>query len=223
MAESHGTMPMPVEALGVNARATFIVRTYSHLLVAILGFVLIEVFFFTSGLARPMAEAMLGVNWLLVLGGFVVVSWLASRAAHTAKSKGAQYAALAGFVVAQAIIFVPLLFIAQYYAEGGVIESAAMVTLVGFGALTGIAFWTRKDFSDPLRHLERAAPLPGRPLRSGGPPAIRLGSPHVLVRPPSIHVPRLTRKGRPPNPGKGDVPLTTESGTPFLGCPQNPA
>jgi FtsH-binding integral membrane protein len=82
-----------------------------------------------------------------VLGGFVVVSWLASRAAHTAKSKGAQYAALAGFVVAQAIIFVPLLFIAQYYAEGGVIESAAMVTLVGFGALTGIAFWTRKDFS----------------------------------------------------------------------------
>jgi FtsH-binding integral membrane protein len=138
---------MPVEALGVNARATFIVRTYSHLLVAILGFVLIEVFFFTSGLARPMAEAMLGVNWLLVLGGFVVVSWLASRAAHTAKSKGAQYAALAGFVVAQAIIFVPLLFIAQYYAEGGVIESAAMVTLVGFGALTGIAFWTRKDFS----------------------------------------------------------------------------
>jgi len=147
MTESQGSMPMPVEALGVNARATFIVRTYSHLLVAILGFVLIEAFLFTSGLARPMAEAMLGVNWLLVLGGFVVVSWLASRAAHTAKSKGAQYAALAGFVVAEAIIFVPLLFIAQYYADGGVIESAAMVTLVGFGALTGIAFWTRKDFS----------------------------------------------------------------------------
>ena len=59
----------------------------------------------------------------------------------------AHYAALAGFVVAEAIIFVPLLFIAQYYADGGVIESAAMVTLVGFGALTGIAFWTRKDFS----------------------------------------------------------------------------
>jgi FtsH-binding integral membrane protein len=147
MAESHGSMPMPVEALGVNARATFIVRTYTHLLLAILGFVLIEVFFFTSGLARPMAEAMLGVNWLLVLGGFMVVSWLASRAAHTARSKGAQYAALAGFVVAEAIIFVPLLFIAQYYADGGVIESAAMVTLVGFGALTGIVFWTRKDFS----------------------------------------------------------------------------
>ncbi len=147
MSQYQGQMTLPVEALGVNARSTFIVRTYSHLLGAILGFVLLEVFYFTSGIAKPMAEAMLGVNWLLVLGGFVIVSWLASRAAFTAKSMGAQYTALAGFVVAESIIFVPLLYIAQYYADGGVIENAAAVTLVGFAVLTGIAFWTRKDFS----------------------------------------------------------------------------
>jgi len=58
-----------------------------------------------------------------------------------------QYLALAGFVVAQALIFVPLLYVAQIKAGGGVIESAAYVTLMGFAGLTAIAFYTRKDFS----------------------------------------------------------------------------
>jgi len=138
---------MPVEALGVNARATFIARTYNHLLGSIILFVLIEVVLFKSGVAEVLAQRMLGVNWLLVLGGFVLVNWLASRAAHTSRSKGTQYAALIGFVAAEAIIFVPLLYIAQHYSGGGVIESAAMLTLAGFGGLTAIAFWTRKDFS----------------------------------------------------------------------------
>lgn len=137
----------PVEMLGLDARATFITRTYNHLLAAIVGFVLVEVFFFTSGLAEVMARAMLGVNWLLILGGFVIVSWLATRAAQQSASLSTQYLALSGFVVAEAIIFVPMLYIANAYAGGGVIESAAIVTLLGFGALTAVAFWTRKDFS----------------------------------------------------------------------------
>ncbi len=137
----------PVEMLGLDARATFITRTYNHLLAAIIGFVLVEMFFFTSGLAEVMARAMLGVNWLLILGGFVIMSWLATNAAQRSASLGTQYLALSGFVIAEAIIFVPMLYIANAYAGGGVIESAAMVTLLGFGALTAIAFWTRKDFS----------------------------------------------------------------------------
>ncbi len=136
----------PVAALSVDDRATFIVRTYGHLLGAILLFVGIEVFLFQSGLAAPMAAAMLGVNWLLVLGGFVVVSWLASRAANSSMSQPVQYLALGGFVLAQAIIFVPLLYIADSYAPGA-IQSAAVVTMIGFAALTAIVFTTRKDFS----------------------------------------------------------------------------
>lgn len=128
-------------------RATFIMRTYIHLFGAILLFAAIEVMLFRTGLAAPMAEAMLGVSWLLVLGGFMVVSWFASRAAHRAESKAAQYAALIGFVIAEAIIFVPLLFMAAYYAGPGVINSAAWVTLLGFSGLTAVVFFTRKDFS----------------------------------------------------------------------------
>ena len=73
-------------------------------------------------------------------------AWLASRAAHGATSLGVQYAALIGFVGAEAIIFVPLLYIANFYAPGA-IESAATVTLIGFAGLTAVAFLSRKDFS----------------------------------------------------------------------------
>ena len=126
-------------------REKFIVRTYNHLFLAIMAFAGIEVAIFKSGMAESMAVAMSG-NWLLVMGAFIVVSWLGSRVAHTAKSLAVQYAALAAFVVMEAIVFVPLLYIANAVAPGA-IQSAAVVTLLGFAGLTGIAFWTRKDFS----------------------------------------------------------------------------
>jgi FtsH-binding integral membrane protein len=146
MSEESYYRPAAVGELNVESRATFISRTYAHLVGAIGAFTLIEVYLFKTGMAETIARGMLGVSWLLVLGGFVVVSWLASRVAHASTSKPAQYAALAGFVVAEAIIFVPLLFVANYKAPG-VIASAAVVTFFGFAGLTLIVFMTRKDFS----------------------------------------------------------------------------
>ena len=141
-----GAVVRPRAGAGVDTRDRFLVRTYNHLFGAILLFAGIEVALFLTGAAQVIAQAMLGTSWLLVLGGFVLVSWLASHAAHRSLSKATQYLALAGFVVAEAIIFVPLLFIANLYAPGA-IQSAALVTMLGFAGLTGIAFWTRKDFS----------------------------------------------------------------------------
>lgn len=132
--------------LEAQARGAFVSRTYAHLFGAVSCFTLIEIFLFKTGLAETIARTFLGVSWLLVLGGFVVVSWLASKIAHTAESKPAQYASLAGFVVAESLIFVPLLYIANYRAPG-VITSAAAVTFLGFAALTAIVFLTAKDFS----------------------------------------------------------------------------
>jgi len=136
----------PAARVAVDSRARFIVRTYNHLFGAIVLFAAIEVALFTSGLAAVIAKGMLGTSWLLILGGFVLVSWLASRAAHRSTSMVAQYAALGGFVLAEAIIFVPLLFIANHVAPGA-ISSAALVTMLGFAGLTAVAFSTRKDFS----------------------------------------------------------------------------
>ncbi len=138
--------PIPVAAVGADARATFITRTYLHLLAAIIAFVLVEVFLFTSGMAETMARAMLGTNWLFVLGGFMIVGWFGSRMATAGGSQAKQYAGLGVYVLGQAIIFVPLLYIAQLYAPG-TIESAALVTLLGFAGLTAVAMTTRKDFS----------------------------------------------------------------------------
>ncbi|HWQ93605.1 MAG TPA: Bax inhibitor-1 family protein [Clostridia bacterium] len=137
---------LPVSEMDAQSRGTFVSRTYAHLMGAITAFILIEIFLFKTGMAQTMARAMLGVSWLLVLGGFVVVSWLASRTAHMATSKGAQYGALAAFVVAEAIVFVPLLYIADQTAPGA-ITSAAGVTFLGFAALTAVVFVTGKDFS----------------------------------------------------------------------------
>lgn len=137
----------PVARLGVETRATFITNTYMHLLGAMLAFTALEMVLFTSGAAQTLATKMFGVNWLLILGAFMIVGWFASRLAHRSMSLPAQYAGLALTVVAYAILFVPLLYVAESYAKGGVIQSAALVTLLGFGTLTGVVFATRKDFS----------------------------------------------------------------------------
>ncbi|MEE2709218.1 MAG: Bax inhibitor-1 family protein [Gemmatimonadota bacterium] len=137
---------VPVSELGVDVRGAFITRTYTHLLGSIGAFTLIEIYLFSTGLAHSIAQVMLGGSWLIVLGGFMVVSWIATHLAQSSQSMGAQYGALAGFVVAEAIVFVPLLFMAQEVAPG-VIENAATLTLVGFAGLTAVAFQTRRDFS----------------------------------------------------------------------------
>ncbi|MCB9137792.1 MAG: US12 family protein [Caldilineaceae bacterium] len=132
--------------MDMDTRARFIVRTYLHLFGAILAFVILEAFLFFSGLAYPIAVGLLSLPWLAVLGIFMVAAWMARGLAHRTTSKPAQYLGLAFYVVAEAIIFVPLLALAEVTA-GGVIQSAALVTLLSFSGLTAIAIITRKDFS----------------------------------------------------------------------------
>jgi FtsH-binding integral membrane protein len=127
-------------------RSLFLVRTYAHLLGAIIAFVLLELFYFTTGLAVRIAEPLLSVNWLLVLGGFIVVSWIARGFATKATSPAAQYGGLGLYVLAESILFLPLLFVADSYAPGA-IRSAATLTVLAFVGLTAIVFRSGKDFA----------------------------------------------------------------------------
>lgn len=148
MANYTGDSPrIALETAGYGSRAEFLSKTYYNLFGAICGFTLLELYFFQSGLADTIARALLSTNWLFVLGGFMIAGWLATRVAFTATSIGAQYLALAGYVVAEAIIFVPLLYVANSVAGGGVIQSAATITLIGFTGLTIVAHTVRTDFS----------------------------------------------------------------------------
>lgn len=80
-------------------RTTFIRRTYSHLLGGIGFFVLLETLIFTmvseAALDNLMRTMMGGRwNWLLVLGAFMVVSWIARSWAESTASQSLQYLGL---------------------------------------------------------------------------------------------------------------------------------
>lgn len=132
-----------------DERADFIRKTYIHLGLAILAFVGISTLLVKSPLAEPMVALMLGgrFNWLVVLGLFMVVGWVANYWAQSSQSKGMQYAGLILYVVAESVLFLPLLYIAAYYTDKSVLPTAAILTLTIFGGLTATVFITKKDFS----------------------------------------------------------------------------
>ena len=135
----------PVAELTAEDRSQFIWKCYAHVVGAVLAFAAISAYLYTTGISERIAAPMLG-NWLLVLGAFMLVGWGASHTAHRVKSTGAQYAALAVFVFAEAIIFAPLLYVAELKAPG-TIDSAAGVTVLGSIGLIATAMITGKDFS----------------------------------------------------------------------------
>ena len=135
-----------VSVQGATGRAALITRAYTHLFGAVVIFVLLEWWLFASGLAERIARPLLSVNWLYVLGAYMIVAWIASHFAHRSTSRAGQYAALMAYIMAKTVIFVPLLTMAERRAPG-VIGSAGAMTVAGFAALTAIAFTTRRDFS----------------------------------------------------------------------------
>lgn len=135
------------QTVAIVGREAFLRKTYSHLFFAILGLVGLEYLFFSSGFDRTALAIVQRVNWLWILGAFMLVAWLATRAAHTAETKLVQYLALSAYVLAEALILLPMLAMAYYSGHAQSIESAAYVTIIAFLALTAIVFMTKKDFS----------------------------------------------------------------------------
>lgn len=140
------TPPIPISQTTVAARSAFITKTYAHLFAAIVAFTVVEYALFVSGAAAAIFELVAATNWLFVLLAFIVVATVASSMAHRALSQPLQYLALGIYVVAEALIFAPLLYLADSLYPGTIV-AAAFATLVGFTALTAIVFVTRKDFS----------------------------------------------------------------------------
>ena len=130
-----------------DERSTFITRTYMHLAGAIALFAALEVVMLNTDIA-PTLLHMLSLQWggLIFFGLFIVVSMVASSWAVSAVSPATQYAGLGLYVLAESVIFAPLLLIADG-VDKSVIPSAAMTTAVLFGGLTATVFITRKDFS----------------------------------------------------------------------------
>lgn len=139
----------------VDARRTFIRKTYLHLTAAIYALVLLEFLYFKTLNLNNLVPALFAQRWgwLALFGGYMVVSWIADRWARSDTSAGMQYAGLAAYVFAFSVILCPLLWIANHFVmpfggtEYSSIVVAAIATLAIFGVLTATVFVTRKDFS----------------------------------------------------------------------------
>lgn len=129
-------------------KASFYRKTYIHVALAILAFIFVE----TALLMVVPAELIMGMVsqkyvWLLIIGGF----WLASMLAEKwtmASSRSMQYAGLGFYVLLEAIIFLPMMYIALVYTGSGkVILQAGLITFMLFLGLTGVALTSKRDFS----------------------------------------------------------------------------
>ena len=133
-----------------NDRLKFIKNTYIHLACAIAAFILVEFILFQTGIASGITGFIYEnrFGWLMILGGFSLLGYLSRGLISKADDVGTQYAGLGIYVVGEALIFAPILYIATYYAnDPNLIPMAAILTLMMLIGITTIAFTSGKDFS----------------------------------------------------------------------------
>jgi FtsH-binding integral membrane protein len=133
-----------------SERALFIRRTYAHLAGAVLAFAGVEALLLnTVDHAWLLNTLFAGGNlgWLAVMFMFMAAGWIARTFAYNRTSRPMQYVGLGLYILAQALIFLPLLTIATHFADKTVIPTAAVLTGAVFGGLTLSVFVTRRDFS----------------------------------------------------------------------------
>jgi FtsH-binding integral membrane protein len=133
-------------------RAQFIRKTYMLLAAAILAFIVVEAGLFVSGAAELIANVIFSggaIGWLVVLGLFMLVSYVARTWATSETSVSTQYFGLGIAIIAEAVIFVPLLTAAALRSDDPftLLLKAGTVTIGLFLGITATVFITRSDFS----------------------------------------------------------------------------
>ncbi len=129
-------------------RATFYKKTYQHVALAILSFILVESLLINL-ISPHIIMGMLGskFTWLAIIGLFWLGGMLCDKLV-VSTSKNTQYMGLALYVVLEAVIFLPMIYMALLFSDGAaLIQQAGLVTLFMFGGLTAVVFMTNTDFS----------------------------------------------------------------------------
>ena len=128
-----------------SERAVFYRKTYTHVALAILAFILVETALLHL-VPVELIEAMFGRRfiWLLIIGGFWLGSVMAAKWSHSL-NKNTQYLGLGFYVLLESIIFLPLIYMALAYVGTEVLWQAAIITLSLFAGLTmGVAGQDRR-------------------------------------------------------------------------------
>lgn len=129
-------------------RATFYKHTYGHVAGGVLAFVFIESLMLQSeALVNFMLSLTQGYLWLALLAGFMGVTWYAQKMANESMDKSKQYLGYFLFIVAEALIFVPMIAYVLYLGNPDVLKQAALVTIALFVGLSAVVFISKADFS----------------------------------------------------------------------------
>lgn len=138
----------------ISERALFVRRVYAHVAGAVLALIAIEAVLLSVVDPRLVLNTMFAgrFSWLIVLLAFMGASFLARMWAQSQSSRAMQYMGLGLYVVAEAIILLPLLLIAQFFQQrvdpgSNLIAQAGILTLMVFAGLTMAVFTMKKDFS----------------------------------------------------------------------------
>jgi FtsH-binding integral membrane protein len=139
----------PVAHLDESRRTAFLVRVYQHLALALVAFVVFEVFLFRAGIAEGMYDffARSGGAWLLLLGGVAIINWFAAQAAADLTDPNRQYLGLFGVALGQALIFAPFLYRILALEGSAPVVNAVFITAIGFAGLSAVGYFTRRDLS----------------------------------------------------------------------------
>lgn len=144
----HSYQPF-VSALAEEERVAFYRKTYTHVALAVLLFIVVEYLFFQSPVIVNFAASLMGGwSWLVLLGAFMLVTNYAEGLALKSQDKNVHYMALLIYVIAEAFIFIPMLLIAFNMIDGvAMLQQVAVMTVALFVGLSAIVFFTKKDFS----------------------------------------------------------------------------
>lgn len=158
------TNPFVVADAAPSDRAAFYRRTYAHVALAIGAWAVLLALYFTTGIANGIASVFFGAGMIGILAVMLGLGFLASfaqRLAFTGQSRATQYGGLSLAVLAESILFVPLIFLvvmktaqegfegkeAVYEAMRTVFMPSLLTTGLLVGGLTASVFMTKTDFS----------------------------------------------------------------------------
>lgn len=172
MAFGQSASARPIEGavatMGVSDRVTFLRKTYAHLGVALIAFAALTagIIRFAPATSLKFSGWALGgrLNWLVVMGLFILVGYVAEHLARSSTSRAVQYAGLAIGVTAWSLLLQPILWVLflrfgnpemlRISGAGlltgqaaAILMQAVVITLSIFIGLTATVFITKKDFS----------------------------------------------------------------------------
>lgn len=129
-------------------KTQFYRKTYAHVAGAFAVFLIIEFLFLSIPAITQLGLSMLqGYTWLIVLGLFMLVTTQAEKMVARTTDVRKQYAGFFLYILAEAFIFVPLMYVAMFRLGPEVLGQAFIVTIGLFAGLSAVVFITKKDFS----------------------------------------------------------------------------